>query len=222
MSSSSSPVSTRGSQQRPPEAIRVFSPNGPWATIKGQCVFIVSGITTFDGAEVHLGTMSNPDPVPKVVPQMVEEYEAQGFKWFITHETRELEQPEVEKIFRDASVPWHEWAVHPFPAQIRGPRTEIPACNDLTMNFKPRIREVTLRPVFFLSSFKMDSSGRHNLWVRDTVVQTFDSWRGWGEAWGSIFSRDYAMFGLAEVLVEGRPESVEGEVNYYCHRQPEW
>jgi hypothetical protein len=35
-----------------------FAPNGPWATITGQCIFTVEETETFPGKEVELGIVT--------------------------------------------------------------------------------------------------------------------------------------------------------------------
>jgi hypothetical protein len=202
-----------------------FSPNGPWATVTGECNFPIAASRTFDGDQAELSTVLNSGPTPKFLPELVEEYEAKGFKWNMTYGERELERPEVLEIFQHAAVAVNfQWTLDAFSAQIKGQPTVIPPCTDMTMKFTPRIGYITLRPVFHVVEYRMDISGVMNKWVYDTQQQVYNSWRNWGAEWMEIFANAYVINGMAELLTDG-PDglepTVEGVVDYYYERLPQ-
>jgi hypothetical protein len=202
-----------------------FLPNGPWATFSGECVYQVREITEFQGSQVELGTSTNPEMTPKYVPGVIGDYQTRGFMWNISFDTLRLYESEVIEIFRQYTQPrvaMDDWGTNPFIAEITGPSTSIPPCTVLTMVFTPRIRLVTLQPVFHVGSYKQDISRRMNKWVSEIDVEAFTTWRNWGGNWQTIFSPHYALEGLAEVVTEDQEErSVAGVVNYYHETQPQ-
>jgi hypothetical protein len=203
-----------------------FSPNGPWAIVAGRCIFPVGVSRTINGAQVELGTASNPETTPKILPgRVVGEYETQGFKWNMTSEIRELGRPEVLGIFLPAVVARNvQWAVNAFSAQITGPPTVIPPCTDMTVKFTPWIAFVTLVPLFQVDGYWMDISGRMNRWIDDTQVRGYNSWRNWGADWMGVYANALQINGMAEILTHGGPDGLErtvrGVINYDYERQP--
>jgi hypothetical protein len=88
------------------------------------------------------------------------------------------------------------------------------------MAFAPQIRSVTLQPVFHVDLYRQDISGRINEFMSQTIVEDFQSWRGWGDDhWQEIFSTEYMLKGTAEVKTV--QETVSGIVSYYYERQPQ-
>jgi hypothetical protein len=199
----------------------LFLPNGPWVTIFGHCVFPVLRTTRYNGVEVELGTASNAEPTATIYNQVVGEYETEGFKWNTTFQVRQLLVAEVILIFRETSVYMAGWAIQPLPALVRGPPTVIPPCTDMTMKFTPTLQAVTLFPVFELSAFTVDTSGRTNFWAFDTRVHVCETWRNWGPVWESVFSPDYKIVGMAEALTGGYLRVATGIVDYSYQRRPQ-
>jgi hypothetical protein len=200
------------------DRVSVFSPNGPWATFQGRCSFRRRTISTFNGNEVELGTGSNPEPQPLVLRGVIGDYETQGLKWSTTQESSvDLEEPDVVKMFAVA-----DWATARFTTLITGQPTVIPPCSDIIMTFRPSFRYVVMYPMFHLSYYEDDLSGRTNEWMSDTQVQRSNSWRHRGGAWMAIFSQEYQINGRAEVLTGATNlETVAGVVDYYYERQPQ-
>jgi hypothetical protein len=197
----------------------VFSPNGPWATVRGYCDINIGESTTFDGTEVKVGTLSNSKEIPAIVREVIGEYETQGLKWNTTFNI-DLDVYEVIQLYepRRARDPldWAGTAV-PYFAQIRGPVAVMPPCSVLNMFFTPLIRMVPVWPLFQVLEYSMDSSGHTNEWIFETTVRQYDNWRNWGENWESIFSSGYYLHGTAEAQTGMRPP--EGIVVYYYERQ---
>jgi hypothetical protein len=195
--------------------IPVFSPNGPWATFRGECSFRRRTIAAFNGNEVELGTGSNPRPQPERLRGVIGEYETQGLKWSTTQEISvDLKGPDVIKMF---AIP--DWATERFTKLITGQPTVIPPCRDIIMTFTPSFRYVVMYPVFQLTYYEDDLSGRINKFEKDTEVQRSNSWRHWGGEWMAIFSSEYEINGRAEVLTGAYLETVAGVVDYYYQRQ---
>jgi hypothetical protein len=207
----------------------MFSPNGPWATVAGECTYQTAEIITFAGSEVELGTASNSEETPKFVPGVIGKYPAKGLRWSFTDNRNVLglRQRDVTRIFTyqaNPRVTHDDWAISPFLAQITGQPTVIPPCRVLTMGFAPQFRSVTLRPVFHVTLYRRDISGRINEDMSQTNVRDFQSWRGWGnDHWQEIFSSKYSLQGIAEVTKEDSEleETVSGIVNYYYERLPQ-
>jgi hypothetical protein len=171
----------------PVEEISVFSPNGPWATVEGLCDFDKVDVREFSGDEVEIGTASNPEPVPVLVPEVVGEYKTQGLKWNLRYRVRDLTRHEVVQMFVEAGANMDDWALEQMTVQITGPAVEIPPCTDVTMRFRPSFRSVSLRPVFLVSRFGMDYQPYLSKWFIDVVARFRPSWRDWGDEWSSIF-----------------------------------
>jgi hypothetical protein len=197
----------------------VFSPNGPWATVVGLCRFETADVREFSGVEVEVGTASNYQPVPVFVPEVVGEYETQGFKWNMRYRVRDFTRDEVIQMFVAAGVDM-DWALEQMTVQITGPPVEIPPCTDITMRFSPSFRYVSLRPVFEVMEFNMDYQMYLSQWVEDTTVLRYKNWRNWGLEWKEIFSSQYQITGFAEILTGNQLEPVVGDVKYSFERQP--
>jgi hypothetical protein len=199
----------------------VFSPDGPWATVVGLCRFDEpADVREFPGDKVKISTASNSEPVPVLVPEVVGEYKTQGFHWNMRYRVRDFTRDEVIQMFVAAGVDM-DWALEQMTVQITGPPVEIPPCTDITMRFSPSFRSVSLRPVFKVMEFNMDHQPYWNEWFVDTVVLDRTTWRDWGPEWKEIFSSQYQITGIAEILTGNQLESVAGVVDYSFERQPQ-
>jgi hypothetical protein len=205
---------------------KVFGPNGPWATVTGQCIFTVEVTETFPGTEVELTTVTNSEEsTDKFLSEVVGEYQTGGFKWIITSDVLDLSMYDVLEIFEYYSIPdsvnMDNWRIDSFLAKITGQPTVIPPCTVLTMNFTPSIRSVILRPIFHIISYEQDISGTLNKLVSATKVKTFTNWRDWGGVWQEIYNDRYWINGMSELITGGPsplPQSVAGAVDYYYER----
>jgi hypothetical protein len=159
---------------------------------------------------------------------VIGEYQTEGLKWLITDDLLDLSTDKVLKIFKEYSIPhsvnMDNWRIDSFLAKITGQPTVIPPCTVLTMNFTPRIRSVTVQPVFQISYYQRDKSGKLNKWVSETDVEIFTNWRNWGAAWQAIYNHLYWIDGMSE-LITGEPwpleQSVAGIVDYHYEELPQ-